>query len=359
MGFYLRKGINFGPLRLNLSRSGLGVSFGVKGARIGIGPKGSYIHMGRGGLFYRQTLTPGRPHYVPSAPQPAPLQPILTTDHQEIKSSSAASLTDSSAVELLKELNRVKKRRDRFPIVVIVGGAALILLFSVGAASLMSSFLMALGIILLAVYARHSDVVNGTAVLNYSLEPDAANEYSKLQAPFRQLAQCQKVWHIDATERNADKKHHAGATVGMARQETQPKLSKPPKVQCNIDVPVLQTKDVSLYFFPDHLLVYDAGSVGSVAYSDLEVEGGENKFVETESVPRDSRQIDTTWLHPNKKGGPDRRFANNREFPIMQYGLLGFSSSQGLKAIFMCSRGDIPVKFVSAFSDARKNRLSN
>src|SRR5207248_5686110 len=59
-------------------------------------------------------------------------------------------------------------------------------------------------------------------------------------------------------------------------------------------------------------LVYDAGGVGSVAYSDLEVEGGENRFVETEGLPRDSRRIDTTWLHPNKKGGPDRRFANNR-----------------------------------------------
>jgi hypothetical protein len=147
--------------------------------------------MGRGGLYYRQSLTPGRPHYAPSTPQPAPLQSIPTADHQEIKSSSAASLTDSSAVELLKELNRVKKRRDRFRVVVIVGGAALILLFSVGVAVRISG-LWALAITLLGVYARHSDVVNGTAVLNYSLEPDAENEYSKLQAPFRQLAQCQR-----------------------------------------------------------------------------------------------------------------------------------------------------------------------
>ncbi len=29
MGFYIRKGFNFGPLRLNLSRSGVGASFGV------------------------------------------------------------------------------------------------------------------------------------------------------------------------------------------------------------------------------------------------------------------------------------------------------------------------------------------
>src|SRR5258708_34831833 len=58
LGFYIRKGFNFGPLRLNLSRSGLGASVGVKGARIGMGPRGTYVHLGRGGLYYRQTLAP-------------------------------------------------------------------------------------------------------------------------------------------------------------------------------------------------------------------------------------------------------------------------------------------------------------
>lgn len=356
MGFYLRKGFNFGPLRLNLSRSGLGASFGVKGARIGIGPKGSYIHMGRGGLYYRQTLTPGRSHYVPSTPipQPAPLQPSPPSNAQEIKSSPAAALTDSSATELLKELNRVKKRTDRLPMVIIPGGAAIIVLLSLQSATWMVA-LTAVAIAALALYARHTDVLNGTAILNYSLEPDAANEYSKLQAPFRQLAECERVWHIDATAHNADTKYHAGASVRMDRKETEPKFTKPPKVQCNIDVPVLQTNDVTLYFFPDRLLVYDSAGVGSVTYASLEVEGGENRFVESESVPRDSRQVDRTWRYVNKKGGPDRRFANNRELPVMQYGLLGFSNPQGLKAVFMCSRGNVPSQFVSAFSDARKH----
>lgn len=57
MAFYLRKGINFGPLRVNLSKSGLGLSAGVKGARIGINSQGrSYVHGGRHGLYYRKNL---------------------------------------------------------------------------------------------------------------------------------------------------------------------------------------------------------------------------------------------------------------------------------------------------------------
>lgn len=57
MAFYLRKGINFGPLRVNLSKSGLGLSAGVTGARIGINSQGrSYVHGGRHGLYYRKNL---------------------------------------------------------------------------------------------------------------------------------------------------------------------------------------------------------------------------------------------------------------------------------------------------------------
>jgi hypothetical protein len=37
-------------------------------------------------------------------------------------------------------------------------------------------------------------------------------------------------------------------------------------------------------------------------------------------VPRDSTQVDTTWRFVNKNGGPDRRFNNNSQIPILQYG---------------------------------------
>jgi hypothetical protein len=56
MGLFFRKSIKFGPFRLNLSKSGVGVSAGVKGARISKGPRGTYINVGRGGIYYRQKL---------------------------------------------------------------------------------------------------------------------------------------------------------------------------------------------------------------------------------------------------------------------------------------------------------------
>ena len=60
MGFYLRKSFRAGPLRFNLSKSGIGVSAGVTGARLGMSSTGrAYVHGGRGGLYYRKSVGSG------------------------------------------------------------------------------------------------------------------------------------------------------------------------------------------------------------------------------------------------------------------------------------------------------------
>jgi Protein of unknown function (DUF4236) len=57
VGLYLRKTIKIGPFRFNLSKSGVGVSTGVKGLTFGAGPRGKYIHIGRYGIHYRAKLS--------------------------------------------------------------------------------------------------------------------------------------------------------------------------------------------------------------------------------------------------------------------------------------------------------------
>lgn len=68
MAFYLRKAFKVGPLRLNLSKSGLGLSAGVTGARIGLSPKGAYVHGGRHGIYYRKYLKKGKGNPTGSRP---------------------------------------------------------------------------------------------------------------------------------------------------------------------------------------------------------------------------------------------------------------------------------------------------
>src|SRR5438067_9793741 len=103
MPFYLRKSLNFGPLRFNLSSSGIGVSAGVKGFRVGTGPRGNYIHAGRGGLYYRSTLSP-RP-ITPTPTMPSGQSETLT----EIESGDVSAMRDADSAELLAELKSKRK----------------------------------------------------------------------------------------------------------------------------------------------------------------------------------------------------------------------------------------------------------
>lgn len=261
MGFYIRKGFNFGPLRLNLSRSGLGASFGVTGARIGIKPSGStYLHVGRGGLYYRQTLTPSlaRQHYE----SPTSLVPVPSDGLQEIASADAANLQDSSASELLQELNRVQRRHDVFPFVAILGCLLLLRMTMLD----VEWWLVAVGFLaisLLSFCARHYDVTNGSVILNYSLGEDETKTFAELEAAFKGVATCAGLWHVDASAYTSDWKRNAGAGSLNRRSTVGVLFSCPPKVSCNIAVPVLKAKRKSFYFFPDRLLLYDSSGVGS------------------------------------------------------------------------------------------------
>src|SRR5258705_4974003 len=106
MGFYFRKSVRVGPLRFNLSKSGIGVSTGIKGFRVGIGPRGHYVHMGLGGLYYRTTLRTDPPSASLGQPNPPTRDELDSVGPMEsIASGSILQMVDSSSASLLSELN--------------------------------------------------------------------------------------------------------------------------------------------------------------------------------------------------------------------------------------------------------------
>ena len=70
MGFYLRKSVKAGPFRFNLSKSGLGLSMGVRGLRIGTGPRGHYVHAGVGGFYYKSSIGGNKTCLLYTSPSP-------------------------------------------------------------------------------------------------------------------------------------------------------------------------------------------------------------------------------------------------------------------------------------------------
>ena len=67
-------------------------------------------------------------------------------------------------------------------------------------------------------------------------------------------------------------------------------------------------------------------------------------IVQEGSVPGDSTVVRQTWQYVNKEGGPDKRFKNNRQLPVVAYQVMSLEGPAGLKKILQFShyedRGD-------------------
>ncbi|MCZ6595614.1 MAG: DUF4236 domain-containing protein [Bacteroidetes bacterium] len=348
MGFYLRKSVRVGPLRFNFSKSGIGASAGIKGLRLGTGPRGNYVHMGRHGLYFRKTLSSKSSTKEPSfhlreSPSSEPVSNYNlpgVEDFREIESADVQQMVDSSSRELLDEINSKQKKFKIFPLMFVLSVVIVLFLLSSKAPTwvIVASLVL---ILLLLVLAKYRDVMAKSVVIFYDLEDVAKDAYAKFHDAFEKLVACSKSWHIEAEGNVTDPKYHAGASGVVSRKGISLTKGKIPVIKTNIDIPRIPVGKQFLAFMPDRLLIFEPRAVGAISYDDLEIQVDEQPFIEDEHVPRDSQVIEYTWKYVNKKGGPDKRFTDNRQIPVVLYENLYFMSSSGLSEVIQLSKTGI------------------
>ena len=358
MAFYIRKAIRVGPFRFNLSKSGVGVSAGVKGLRLGAGPRGNYVHMGRGGLYYRKTLPAGLRERRQPINEPAfdnydereLLHEPISTGHgplEEIKSANISQMIDSTSASLVQEINDNRQKLPIWPFVV-AAGVFFSLLALIKIQFPILTFLIVIVSVIGVIFAVVKDSLRRTTVLFFDLEPEIEAAYQKLHDTFIKMSSSSRAWHIKAEGAVYDQKRHAGAGTILQRNLITLSIKSPPHVETNIPTPCISLGEKDLYFFPDKVLVFDSNNVGAVGYPNLQVSVEATRFIETEKVPLDAQVVDYTWQYVNKRGGPDRRFNDNYEIPIALYEDILFTSITGLNERIELSR----VGFGGGFAGA-------
>ena len=345
MGLSFSRSVKFGAVRFNFSGSGIGMSVGVPGLRIGTGPRGAYISGGVGGFRYRKSLNARQsaatpPVVIPRRPQDiqvvANANIVATVEHE---TKSVLELGDATSEALLQSMN---EQRAKLPLWPMAAVAVLLLFYMLYPASETwpsfirpTAFVIGVGLIGW-VYWR--DQMRKLTVLFY--EPDQATSdlFERLSGAIAHAAAARKLKSIATTSRYADTKYSAGASQGLKFGAASLRLGQAPGVVANIPVPVLTAERTTLAFFPDRVLAFQGKSVGAVDYSCLQGVSEFVRYVESESVPSDARIIGQTWQYVNKKGGPDKRFKNNRQLPICAYSQLNLSTSDGLDVRFFSSK---------------------
>jgi hypothetical protein len=332
MPFYIRKSVSVGPFRFNLSKSGIGLSAGVKGFRVGTGPRGNYVHMGRYGLYYRASLNGPRrreasPRIAPNEPSPGALA--------EVETGQVIEMADTNAKDVLGQINGAMGSYPVWPFLLLPGLAASLILYS--DLYFLSAGFLALTIVIASLIALYLDQIRRSVVLMYNLDSESSDLFNTFTQSFDLLMQSIKAWNIQAQGHQSDWKRNAGAIKELNRTRVSLCYKAPRVIKTNISVPAIIGGRQSLYFFPDLLLVLEGGKAGVVSYTNLAIQTTETNFVEKEGVPSDSRVSHYTWQYVNKGGGPDRRFKNNRQWPVVNYQEIEFTSPSGLRKLLQLS----------------------
>lgn len=190
--------------------------------------------------------------------------------------------------------------------------------------------LASLGLFIAGVITHKKNTAKRRSRLFYELDEAEQQKHKIVQQSLGLLSTCHRLWRIEAESRTADWKRNAGASSLVRRATIGVSTLSPPRVETNVPVPCVSMGKSQLYFLPDTILYLDASGYGSIAYRDFRVAQGFTRFIESDGVPADATVVDHTWRYVNKNGGPDRRFNNNRQLPVLQLGVLVFTSAKGL-----------------------------
>ncbi|WP_297370651.1 hypothetical protein [Acidocella sp.] len=283
----------------------------------------------------------------------------------EVTSGDVLGMRDSSVIELVDDLNAKQARIPLGPLLglgtagfgilaMLAGGGQETVAPMVGAVALLSALpAWALGAWL--------DQSLRRSVLFYNLDGEASAKFERVTKEFDALKACRGRWHIEAGGKVTDLatwKRNAGAGHLVNRKNARLGYNLPKVLRSNITPPALGLGRRTFYFFPEVVLVQDGKRFGAVGYGDLEIKYQQSRFIEDGQPPGDAQVVDHTWQHPNKSGGPDRRFKSNRRLPICLYDVMHLSSRSGVNELAEFSQIGIVQRFVATLRDLPKRPAS-
>lgn len=323
MPWYLRKSFSRGPIRLNLSKSGLGASFGVRGLRIGVGPRGTYLAGGRGGLYYRQYLNSGHPS-APAIPRLPISQPIAmptpspVAAEESLEYAAVPASDDQVAAEINARLQAFRWSKLLIGIAILSGLCIFVKDLTIVA------IIAGIGFITWAIVQSNREAVQRRVEFNYELGEKTAELFNACVNAFENAVGCSTIWRVTTQTLSRDTKYTAGAGSILDRTPTRITFNDP-RLSSNVPTIWIWASGGGLCLLPDRMLFFGPAGVSSLDYVSAKTSAKSVDFRESGPIPPDATQVGITWQYVNKNGGPDRRFANNRQLPILRYSELRFN----------------------------------
>lgn len=336
MGLRFRKSINLGGgFRVNLSKSGVGYSWGVKGYRVtkkaGGGSRTTASIPGTGITYTKDYGSKSRNGSSATSARQQNV-PAIDNNHydtQEIKNSNAKALVSEGLEEMLASANKAlslwRLNKVAFWVSLILGfGFPLFFLLTVACA-------------VFYFYLKKNAAID----IEYTFEDNQAKEVDERMQPLVKMANSKKLWWISQSSKVIDKKYAAGASSTIKREKCTASTKVPFPFTTNSIAVSFSSGKETILFMPDKLFIIQGSKIGALNYSDVTTSVHGQRFIEREAVPKDAQIVDYTWQYVNKSGGPDKRFQNNKKIPICLYGEMEVRSANGVNTDIMFSNTNI------------------
>lgn len=332
MGLRFRKSINLGGgFHVNLSKSGVGYSWGVKGYRktkTAHGATRSTISIPGTGLSY---VTEQGKNVKKTSSQSSSTKKLESNyyDCQEIKNDDVKNIVSEGLEEMLASANKSLVLRNTAMWVFFI---SLLLGFSFPLLFLITALA---GVIWIYVSSK------GIIELSYTFDEEQANDVSQRFQPLDKIANSKNLWWISQTSKVKDKKYASGASSSVKRNKCSVLKKTPFPFKTEEKFVAFKSGKEMLLFLPDKLFVFHGNKIGAVNYNDVVTSVHGQKFVEDKKVPSDAKIINYTWKYVNKSGEPDKRFQNNRKLPVCYYGEMEIRSDKGINTDIVFSNINI------------------
>ena len=359
MSLKFRKRIRVFPgFTLNLSKSGMSATLGVRGCSVNIGKNGRYLNTGipGTGLYDRKKIDNPNNNIIPEQNPEIPNNNNYTLE-TEIKSYNPELLTSDSMASLKKSiLDAEKVKKEMFEEWQQANSSKNSTLF----------FLIILHFIIIGFFLKglkqkyrekklfaddlKKDYENFSLELDFNFDQETLNDYITIRKYFDEMSKSNKIWDI-TSYRETDRYHERTvATKTITRQPVQFYHQTLDFIKTSYDAMVLgNANGGNLYIYPGFVIVKESSSTdfGIIDLKNISFIYSDSSFIEEETVPSDSKNLGYTWKYCNKNGSPDRRYSNNYQIPIQQYGEIAISSSEGLNEEFMISNSDATKLFTT------------
>ena len=364
MSILFRRRIKIIPgVRLNISKSGLSASVGVRGASVTLGGRGgTYANLGipGTGIYTRKKIggkesnprleNNNQDNFYEDA-QNIPDEVFVSAEPFEITSTGLQVLKDA-VIEannqrnlLSKDLKKIKKKIFFTKILKLISQISLI--YFVG--PIKKRIKENLKQLDIATKQIKEGIENSYVDLDLNLNEKAEKEYKKVINSFKKLTTSHFIWDITSATDVDMVRERTSAAYTYERRKSDLSLQELPGIKSSFEGCCFKNQNgADIYIYPGFLVMYNSETnFGIVELKEVEMLFNESNFIESEQQPNDSEVIKYVWEKTNKNGTRDKRYADNRELPLMRYGEITFYKKTGIFEKFMFSNYEYSEQFIS------------